>query len=161
MNPLFVSSYHQSSSFTDWAMNSSPFLVLCPSVFNIIDLTLTNITPLELSQRLDPVGLEPLLVSVHEVCGASGEEGKFRGENGGNNQIPKLDWNPQWSQLYYRIRGAEVNTVSRFYLISISFLNHDQHDSPFMGDGIVRELNAPYSSDSMRPMLPAPPGGLG
>ena len=78
--------------------------------------------PLELSQRLDPAGLEPLLVTVHEVCGAGVEEGKFRGENGGNNQIPKLDWNPQWSQLYYRIRGAEVNTVSRFYLISVNHM---------------------------------------
>lgn len=53
--------------------------------------------------------------------------------------------------LYCGIRGAEVKTVSRF--LSHASESHDQHDSPFMGDGTVREPSTPYSSGTRRATL--------
>lgn len=102
-----------------------------------------------------------LFLSLSIRWGWRYEEGSFLGEMEGNYQIPRLDWNPQWPQLYCGIRGAEADTIcSESPANTHCSESPDQHDSSFKGGegGIVRELTAPYSSGSIdQCCFPLPP----
>ena len=49
-------------------------------------------------------------------------------------------------KIYYQCYNSQnKRSINSFQILSHASESHDQHDSPFMGDGIVRELSPPSS----------------